>query len=93
MCHLEQLIYCVSVCQIVLYLFFVQIYLHEFINSPHFTYLHLEIFLKEFRISCFNIFISVFAYVKNLVYLCSFKLLGLFFMTWELTDSKAIAKY
>lgn len=48
---------------------------------------------KEFSISCFNIFISVFALFKTLVNLCPFKLLGLFFMTQgELPDFKAIAK-
>lgn len=47
---------------------------------------------KEFSISCFNIFISVFASFKNSVNRCSFKLLGLFFVTQgELTDFKAIA--
>lgn len=50
-------------------------------------------FLKEFSISCLNIFISLLASFKNLADLCSFKLLGLIFRTQdELTDSKAIAK-
>lgn len=61
-----------------------------------FSKFHLCILIKmfkEFSISCFNIFISVFALFKTLVNLCSFKLLGLFFMTQgELPDFKAIAK-
>lgn len=93
MCHLEHLIYvCLCLPNIPLPIFFLsKLICVSFLFSKFHLCIRIKMF-KAFSISCFNIFISVFASFKNLVNLCSFKLLGLFFMTQgELTDFKAIA--